>query len=259
MKIDYQIAIPSSNRVKIIQKMTLPYLKRCNIDLSKIDIHVRQEDYQQYKDNLDPQSYGRLISFQAPIGVMHARNQIASYYPEGTHLVCIDDDIESIEERITSKQLGTVEDLESVIEEGFKQSMVTGYRLWGVHYCNNPYFMPVDVRIGLTIIAGGFFGYVVEHKEEEFVTIDDYEDVERSFNFYLKDGGLIRMDKYTTNTDSRKIAGGMQDYRTADGFEESARYLAEKYSQLCNYYVGKDGSPYVKVKDKREVRKRVDI
>jgi hypothetical protein len=262
---DYQIAIPSSNRSDLIQEMTLAFLQQTNVDTARVDIHVRSEQYDEYLDALDPKIYGNLISFDAPIGVMHARNHIAQFYEKGTQLLCMDDDIETIKERFNSPQnasgaaLRPFHDVEAIIREGFIQTELMGCRLWGIHYANRALFMPVDIRVGLTIIAGGFFGYVVQHTPEEFVTIDNYEDVERSLQFYTRDKGLIRLDKYTTVTQSNTLKGGMQDYRTGETRKLAARYLADKYPNLCRYYVNKQGEACVKTKDQSEIRKRVAL
>lgn len=271
MKRKYRIAIPSSNRADIIQEKTLAYLAKTDITPEQIDIHIRKEDEKEYRQKLDQSTYNRLIVFDAPLGIKEARNHIAQHYLLGTYLVCIDDDIEEIKERVDKKTLETVYKLGDVIDEGFEQCQLMSCSLWGIHYCNNAYFMPYDVRVGLATIAGGFFGYVVEKKDNELVSIDDYEDIERSIKFYLKDDAVVRLDKYTTKTKTRTQKGGtqdyknwrslvddggMQDYRSLETCENGASYLAKTYPELCQYRVGKDDLPTVKLRDKRIVRKR---
>lgn len=93
----YIIAIPSYKRVDIIQKKTLKLLHEHNINPKLIKIFVaNQSEYDEYKAQIPSELYGELIIGE--IGLKNQRNFISDYYPEGTNIVQMDDDVEKIVE-----------------------------------------------------------------------------------------------------------------------------------------------------------------
>ena len=98
----YIIVIPSYNRVDIIQVKTLALLRRHGISSTKINIFVaNQEEYDLYNKTINKQLYNKLII--GVIGLKNQRNFIMKYYPEGTHIVQMDDDLDNIVELVITK------------------------------------------------------------------------------------------------------------------------------------------------------------
>ena len=91
----YIIAIPSYNRPELIQVKTLALLHRHEIPASKITIFVaNHEQHDLYKSKVPAWLYGNIV-----VGVLGLRNQwnfIMDYYPEGAHVVQMDDDLDKI-------------------------------------------------------------------------------------------------------------------------------------------------------------------
>ncbi len=99
----YIIVIPSYNRVDIIQVKTLALLRRHGISSTKINIFVaNQEEYDLYNKTINKQLYNKLII--GVIGLKNQRNFIMKYYPEGTHIVHMDDDLDNIVELVITKK-----------------------------------------------------------------------------------------------------------------------------------------------------------
>jgi len=99
----YIIVIPSYNRVDIIQVKTLALLRRHGISSTKINIFVaNQEEYDLYNKTINKQLYNKLII--GVIGLKNQRNFIMKYYPEGTHIVQMDDDLDNIVELVITKK-----------------------------------------------------------------------------------------------------------------------------------------------------------
>ena len=94
-KHNYVIAIPSYNRPDIIQNNTLDVLKRHNINPIHITIFVSdKQQYDIYKNAIPSTLYNNIVI--GALGLKNQRNFINTYYPEGTHIVEMDDDIKRI-------------------------------------------------------------------------------------------------------------------------------------------------------------------
>ena len=95
----YIIVIPSYNRADIIKVKTLALLHRHNISTNKINIFVaNQLEYDIYYENIPAYLYNKIII--GVIGLKNQRNYIMNYYPEGMHIVQMDDDLDSIVELV---------------------------------------------------------------------------------------------------------------------------------------------------------------
>ena len=84
----------------------------------------------------------------------------------------------------------------------------------------------------LTYVIGCFTG-VINNRKAELRTVDDKEDYERSIKYYMKDGGILRLNNICARTYYYKEPGGMQVDRTKKRIHDSAVYLAHKYPDLC--------------------------
>ena len=92
---NYIIAIPSYNRPELIQTKTLKVLHDHHINSSIITIFVSdRQQYELYKSKIPSSLYNKLII--GVKGLKNQRNYINNYYPEGYHIVQMDDDIDNI-------------------------------------------------------------------------------------------------------------------------------------------------------------------
>jgi len=248
--IDYQIAIPSYKRASTIGQKTLALLQRYRIDPKRVTIFVANDDeYRDYQAALAGTPYKRLVV--GTVGVGAIRNIIHRYYPENTYLVSLDDDLQGVLRKGSSKRYCEVFSLETeVIGPGFKACQKTGSRLWGIYAAGNPFFMRHRVTVGLCYVIASLYGCINRH--DRLVSLDDKEDYERSILYYLADGAVCRLDNITVKSAYYKEPGGMQIERTERRILESAKYLAEKYPDLCAMYIRKTtGHAELRLKDKR--------
>lgn len=249
----YRVAIPSYDRATTLRDKTLRVLLAGGVDPTRIDVYVRgQEQLELYSRTLEPGSYGRLVLFDGDPGVMPVRNFISRSYAPGTRLFQIDDDVYRIVRKIDDKLVEDVQDVDALIELGFATADEAGLYLWGLYPVKNPLFMKHRVRYDLTYIEGAIFGYTVLGDDTELVRCDDKEDFERSIRFYLRDGGVVRLESYSFWSNFYTEPGGMQTYRTVETVEAGARYLLETYPELCSYFVSRGrGMPEVRLRDRR--------
>jgi hypothetical protein len=256
----YVIAIPSYKRAELLNRKTLKTLVDYNIPRNRIFVFVANEEEEKiYKETLDKKNYGHLV-----VGVKGLRNQrnfISRYFPIGQEIVNLDDDLAGFN---ILKTHGTtfnkkdnyhtkLPDFDSFIKEAFKTLKNESLFLWGIYPINNPYFMTPKTTRDLRLIVGPCWGNINRHSKDLVLTIDEKEDVERTLQYYVKDGGVIRFNNISVATSYYVTPGGMQALernRKKDAYE-SAVYLNKKYPNLTTLYLTKkSGFAEVKLKDK---------
>ena len=279
----YIIAIPSYNRPELIQVKTLALLHKHNIPASKITIFVaNQEQLELYKTKVPAWLYGNLVV--GVIGLRNQRNFIMEYYPEGTHIVQMDDDLDKImeliiEPQITSKRasrrgsitsrlsrkksgrvsrrssrssrrMRPITDLDGFITRAFEICKEKGIFLWGVYPLANARFMTPKMTTDLRFIVGPFWGIINRHRPDLRLTIDEKENAERTLQHYTIDGAVLRFNNVGIETRYYKNKGGMQD-EGKDRKEEALKsvyYLHKKYPKLTKIYLGKkSGVPEIRM------------
>jgi hypothetical protein len=263
----YVVAIPSYQRADLLNKKTLKTLADHKIPKNRIYVFVANKTEEIiYKKTLDQSLYGHLIVGEK--GLKNQRNFISRYFPQGQYILNMDDDIgdfkilkhRSVSQKIKSTQsyrkeyyLETLTNLNDFLNNSFKLLKKHNLYLWGVYPISNPYFMTPTISTDLKLIVGPVWGSINRHDNDLILTIDEKEDVERTLQHYLKDGGVIRFNNICVQTTYYKTPGGMQADkrdRKQDAFE-SAIYLNKKYPTLTTLYLGKkSGYAEVKLKEK---------
>ena len=270
----YIIAIPSYNRPELIQVKTLALLHKHNINSKLINIFVSdREQYDLYKSKITIKLYNNLII--GVKGLKNQRNYINNYYPEGYHIVEMDDDIDKIVQLVVKKtsrkstrkslhknykkvekvhkSIKPIENLDQFIKDAFKRCVLNGIFLWGVYPLANPYFMTDTITNDLRFIVGPFWGMINRHREDLKLTIDEKENSERTLQNWVIDGTVLRFNNIGIETNYYKNKGGMQNnskernYRQQEALK-SAHYLHHKYPSLTKIHLSKkSGIPEIKL------------
>jgi hypothetical protein len=270
---DYIIVIPSYNRPELIQVKTLALLHRHNINPNLINIFVaNKEQYVLYQSKIPKFLYNELII--GVIGLKNQRNFIIDYYPEGKHIVQMDDDLDKLMElykktsskTITSRKTLTkssqlrkdkenrvmrpVKDLDIFIRNAFKMCHEKGIFLWGVYPLANARFMSPNVTTDLRFIVGPMWGTINRHRQELHSTIDEKENAERTLQYYTLDGAVLRFNNVGIETRYYKNKGGMQNEgkNRKEAALKSVYYLHKKYPHLTKIFLGKkSGVPEIRM------------
>jgi hypothetical protein len=233
MMTDYTIVIPSYKRQKILQEKTLTTLKKYKIPKESIYVFVaNQEEYDIYKEFLDPSTYGHLV-VGVP-GLAHVRNFISNYFPKGKKLVSCDDDIRGfIEFDATMKRKEKeLVSLKKLIERGFKECKEKDANLWGLYPSANGFFMKDTVSYDLKFIIGNFFGYTNFKNERQLtVTSGPKDDYERSLLFFKEDGVVVRLNFAAAKTSIYTTPGGLQDGKRLTRVRKDVQGLLKKYPE----------------------------
>lgn len=249
---DYQIAVPSYKRSNIVKEKTLKVLEQYKIDPAKVTVFVgNQEEYDNYSKTLKNSPYNNIVIGE--VGMCAIRNVIQKHYPENTKIMNFDDDLSSILKRVDDKTLVEVEDLEKeVIFRGFDECEKNNAYMFGIYAVANPFFMNNRTSVGLYFCVGSCWGVINRHDEDLIITLNEKEDYDRVLRHFTKDGKVVRLDDITVKSKYFKEQGGMQaTNRTLENEYNNAKYLSEKYPDLCSMYIRKTTNrAEIRLKDK---------
>lgn len=250
---DYKIAIPSYKRSKTIKEKTLKILEKYNIDPLRVTIFVADEEEEKlYKESLKDTNYNNFVV--GVLGIGPQRNFIERYYPEGTYLIMLDDDISDILKKITDKEMKSIDNFEEeIIYKGFDECIKNKAKLFGIYAVANPFFMKERVKTDLSFIIALMMGIIVEHSDDLVRQTNHGEDQEYSIRQYIKNGSVVRLDNFTVKTFYAKEQGGMQLIRTKEYIYESIKKVQDMFPDYCTMYIRESsGNAELRLKDKRK-------
>ena len=152
----YVVCIPSYKRAQICTEKTLAMLKANGIEKSKIYVYVaNREEYAEYLQVLDKGSYNKLIIGQK--GLVQQRRFISGQWPEGKNIVYIDDDVKSIDLKMSEYKT-----LDAFFKSAFAECRRQKSYIWGIYPVYNPFFRKGQKPIStcLNYIVGAFYGNI---------------------------------------------------------------------------------------------------
>jgi hypothetical protein len=216
---NYVIAIPTYKRYGI---KTLEYLNRQSVPVGLITIFVANEsEYKLYYEQWGS-TYAIVIGV---IGIGPQRNFITSFYPEGTYIVSMDDDIRDL---YHMKGVG----FNVWIQECLSYMVFSNIGLLGLNPTSNVYWRSISkaptFQSGRYLAVGVFHIYRIKSciPPLEFNFIEDYE---RSIKYLRLDGAVGRYNgvvlKHTNWTN-----GGLKEARTKDAYCKAVTEFASLYS-----------------------------
>ena len=129
------------------------------------------------------------------------------------------------------------------------------FRLFGFYPVANAFFMKdAPPTQDLRYVIGSVWG-IINPGTVLTVTIDDKEDYLRSVIMYILDGGILRYTTIAPISAYYKEPGGMQETRTMNRIEASAKAMVEAFPDLVSLNLTKkSGIPEVRLRDKRDHR-----
>ena len=255
---DFKIAIPTYNREKTIKEKTLKTLSSYDITLKDIDIFVANEQ----QAELYLKSLGDCNIVIGELGIGKQRNFIEKFYPEGTKLIQVDDDIQGFYRFIDKKTLKPLNDLvNEFFIKGFSICEKKKLKCFGYYGVFNPFFMSNKIKFDLCYILGVCFGVIVEHSEFLERTTEHGEDYEYSIRQYIKNDGLVRFENITCKTNYCTEKGGLQDTRTQENVNNGIKQILRTFPNYCKLREGKKliknkiVFPNLILKDKRKIER----
>ena len=246
--IDYIICIPSYKRANVCNEKTLKTLSERKIDPQLIYVYVaNKEDYKIYDETLDKTTYHKLII--GIKGLVPQRQFIMNSWPQGKHIVFLDDDIELIDLSL-SPQFKS-HNLDYFIKHAFTESVKQSSYIWGVYAVFNPFFRGArkEMTTDLNYIVGAFYGIINRPKLKSIqLTITkengQKEDVERTLKYFLNDGIVLRFNKIGFVTKYYGKEGGLGRFEDRiKPMMVATKKLKKQYSEYGDIKIRGNGMP----------------
>jgi hypothetical protein len=238
----FVIAIPSLSRSEVLCKKTLPFLEKNEIQHSSIFVFVVKEEFEEYRQRV-PSGISVVVGER---GLVKQREFIHNYFQEGTHIICIDDDIQCVIDE-NRKPITTLKD---VIAEAQSLCDILGLRLWGLYPTDNPFFFSDNCwSTHLQYIVGALYGYI---KKGNYPTIpeDSGEDFYRTCFYYKEDGKVLRFNRLGIRT-RYYSKGGMNTTRTSDSIDKGLRSVKDAFPEYVRLFTRKkSGKLDIRLKEK---------
>jgi hypothetical protein len=233
----YVVAIPSYQRAHLLVEKTLATLKRGHVSVKHIHIFVANEQEAKTYSEILPKGYKIIVGVK---GINEQRKFISRHFPEGQHIVAIDDDIADV----VHMDCSPVANLHEFFSNCFKTLKQHKLYIWGIYPVNNPFYMKGQkpVTTCLRFIIATMYGFVNRHSMITDSHIEEKEDVENSIRHYLEDGGVLRFNHIALKTKFKNTKGGLGglDGRLRAN-KEAAEFLHAKYPDLTRIKVRKNG------------------
>ena len=242
----YVICIPTYKRAKGCNDKTLTTLHKHRIDPTVIFVYVaNQEEYDIYKEILDPSLYNELIVGKE--GLVPQRQFISEQWTTGKHIVFFDDDIESID--ISLSPRFKEHTLDSFIKIAFDECENNRAYIWGVYPVWNPFFRSArqEITTNLSYIVGAMYAIInrpnltaIRLKLTE--KYGQKEDVERTLKYFIHDGIVIRFNKIGIKTRYYGKEGGLGRFHDRiQPMKDACKLLKEAYGEYGHTKVKTNG------------------
>lgn len=238
---EYQIPIPSYNRVALLQKATLSMLEKYDCDPKRVTIFVaNDEQYKMYREAID-KKYEIVV---AEIGLLNAKRFYHNYYDTDTKLFNVLDDVHSLKQKDGEKMADYAGTIDELVDLGFRVSEKVGAKMWGINPVANGYFMKDHITVGLRLIYGTIYGDYAGNPAvlgERVLENPSGEDWENSISSFLTNGSLVRIE-WIAPVSKLFAKGGMDDELKLRGTDRKTehelhlRAIAAAYPNLCSVY-----------------------
>jgi hypothetical protein len=247
---DWIVVIPTHNRTDVLQKKTLPLLKRVGVPASKINLFVSGEDQKKAYLSAVPKDLYNELHAKPTHDIGDIKNAITKHYPEGKKIVIVEDDLNNLMKlSADGKKLVELTDLPSVIQEGFALCKQHKTILWGISPSPNAFYMKKAPSFDLKFILGTCYG-ILNDKSIHLKTAVK-EDYELSLIVWKKYHSIVRFN----NISARRRAypdvgkgglGSLEERKKRT--EKAVEYLLKTYGDLIREVKPKQGLREIQMK-----------
>jgi len=180
------------------------------------------------------------------IGIANQRKFISHYYPVGTYIVSMDDDVEELR-MLRGDKLVAIKDVDALFRRAYALLKQEHRFIWGIYPVMNPFFMHNTITTNLKFIIGVTFGYINRQLKrlEPSPRAEGKEDYEQSILYYKEDGGVLRFNNITHKTKFNANGGLGSDRQLMN--KRAAEYLGSKYPDIISIYNRKNGMTEVRL------------
>tara|TARA_R100000231_G_scaffold138623_2_gene117417 strand:- start:317 stop:1867 length:1551 start_codon:yes stop_codon:yes gene_type:complete len=246
----YKIAIPSKNRINILKKCALEFIKIRNLK-ANVYIFVNNDDYNKYCEEFKNTNYNIVLGKD---GLINQRNYMRDYFNENDKILYLDDDFINVCYE-GNKNLNTI------IEEDFKKMKDNNIILGSVNPTNNSWFKSNVKKIGLYLCVGCYY-YEINKKDCNLYLNNQFEsekeDYIRTILSYNYCGNVLRNDKLNVcHIYNRNDGGGMTGNRKFNN-NMACDYINNKYKNITSIFYKKEGeNKEIKYKINKHIFKKL--
>lgn len=222
---DYQIAIPTYRRPTIFRDRTLNLLLEAEVPHDRITVFVAS---QHEADTYRPHVPSTIRIVVGVLGLVNQRAFIQKYYTEGERILFVDDDIQTVQHLVDPS--GVKLEKASITElaaEGWRRLAEEGGRIWGVYPCPAGLYMKsrTEITTSLCYIIGALYGVINTGSPPALLYGDNQEDKERTLRYFVADGRILRLNRWSICT--RFYAPGGMDSPTRKAETDAATKILE--------------------------------
>jgi hypothetical protein len=240
--------IRSHNRLARLREQSLALLQSWGIPKKDIYVFVADAgEVREYSGVLRPLGYHHIIA--GKIGNVGSMEAIIDYFPVGTHILMMDDDVKKLSTcrdvsgKLKNKDL-TGKKCVGYVEKGFdilKQSKMQIFGFYPIPNCKFMMHHPAITK-SLAFIAGPIYGFINDRDvmQPRAKLKIDYE---RSLRSYLKYHGVVRFNHVSISTKyyDVKTEGGLTKERGKNAKEIrekekiAAHFLKTEFPHLVHF------------------------
>lgn len=254
-----QVAIPSYRRADVCASRTVQTLRRLGIKDTQMTIFVADDaDFDEYTKKIP-----EIEIVTGEPGLIHQRRFYNEWYPKGTRILNVDDDLYDLKYVTDAGKLKSYEgNLNDVAKYAFDLCDSCGARLWGISAVENGFYMDRITVAGLKYVCGIFHGSyagdpVMLGEDRPLVSSgEDFETTLRSFKRY---GVVVRLDwlcpktKYFAPGGMQAELGGSSELRNIE-HEKELKAIATRHAGLCSTYVKSGNVTNLRLKTMKSVK-----
>lgn len=232
-------AIPSYNRADLIVQKTLAFLGKNKIPKSHVYIFVHGPSQVSAYRKTCGSGYHIINSKvkPGPGGLVGQRHVIRNYFPKGTRVFTIDDDIEDIVYHPKRKRGMT---FRKCLSYGFSKCKILGLLHWGLVGHNNTFYFNNKDTTTLKYIPGVCYGFVADPMWKSSYwkqKHDQFEDYELVLKLFKKFGKVLRLNWAGVKTNYYNPSGGMgSSTKRLAAAKKRGRFLVKAYPGWLTLY-----------------------
>ena len=208
---NWKVVVPSYNRPDGFKQKTLATLKYHKVPADRIYLFVANEEQKAaYEAVLEKSDVAHIVV--GIKGLPEIRNFIFDFFPKGTPLVSLDDDVRGFV-RLVGDRVRPLKPAEfgQLVDRAFKECDRVGAKFWGDYPVPNPFYMSDSISHDLKFIIGSFWGcYNPGNDVRITIGHGEKEDYMRAIQFWERDKKIVRLNFLSHKTATYNEAGGLQ-------------------------------------------------
>lgn len=225
------VAIPSLGRYDTISQKTLLYLQQVGYPKDLIYIFVVPEEEDLYRSKVPESLYHRIVVGKR--GLQEQRSFIRDFFPDGSILLCMDDDILGVKSLLYS--------FRELIEMGVEEIQRGETGLWGIMPNDDGRKLNHSTTNHLSFIIGCCF--LMRNHQDINLTTTHLDDYERCMLYFQRYGRVTRYRGAGVKTTYNEGEGGLICPDRHLQIKAQAEELSRRFPGLCREIVKRYDRP----------------